>query len=141
MTMKLHLINPDMLPNIMGLIYPKIDAATKYSVGKYNGVDIVKKLIDAHMQLWIVIEDSIEEIQAIVITELSAFPQAKICRLICCTGEGSEKWVHLISEIEDWAKENGCDGLQAECRPGWEKILKHFGYEKSHVILNKAVQK
>jgi hypothetical protein len=140
MMKKLVLATPDLLPNILGIVYPKIEAACARSVGKYNGSDIVKCLIDRSMQLWVVFDDMDSEVNAIVITEISQFPRIKLLRLLCCTGENSEQWVHLLKDIEDFGKIHGCEGFQAECRPGWEKVLKNLGYKKEHVILNKAAK-
>ncbi len=137
--MNLILIPPANLPHVINLVYPKIDAATEYSVGKYNGSDIVKKIASGNMQLWVIYEEETDKVQGICITEIAVFPQRKICRFLCATGDSSEEWIDLISVIEEWAETMGCDGFQAECRPGWERLLRDFGYKKSHVILNKEL--
>ena len=38
---------------------------------------------------------------------------------------------------EDFAWYNKCDSMELIARPGWEKIIKRFGYKKSHVLLEK----
>lgn len=135
----LILIPPANLPNVIDLVYSQIDAATHYSVGKYKGVDVIRKIADGHMQLWVIYDEECDKVNGIAITEIAVYPRRKICRFLCATGEESNEWIGLIGNIEEWALNKGCDGFQAECRPGWERILKGFGYTKSHVILNKEL--
>jgi len=135
----LLLIAPYNLPNVLTSVYPKIEAATAYSVGKYNGSDILQKIVSGNMQLWVAYDEERDRIDGIAITEIAIFPQRKICRFLCATGEDLMEWIDHIEGMENWAVEMGCDGFQAECRPGWERLLKSFGYNKSHVILNKEL--
>lgn len=134
---QLVLIPPSNLPNVIDLVYPKINAATAYSVGKFQGPDVLQRIVDGHMQLWAAIDEDENTVSAVAITEIAIYPRRKICRFLCATGEESGEWINLISGIELWAERQGCDGFQAECRPGWERLLKDFGYTKSHVILMK----
>lgn len=136
---QLILIPPVNLPNVLNLVYPKIEAATAYSVGKYKGSDILQKIVSGNMQLWAAYNEDKDTVDGVAITEIAVYPQRKICRFLCATGENLIEWINLIEGMEEWAIEMGCDGFQAECRPGWEKLLKGFGYSKSHVILNKEL--
>jgi hypothetical protein len=43
----------------------------------------------------------------------------------------------FIKKIEDFAWKNDCDSMELVARPGWEKVLRRFGYSKSHVLLEK----
>ena len=43
--------------------------------------------------------------------------------------------MHLISEVEDWARTQGCDIMEAEARPGWARSMKE--YKKTRIILEK----
>ncbi|MDE2100412.1 MAG: hypothetical protein KGL39_24380 [Patescibacteria group bacterium] len=135
---RLFQIPPEMLDLALAHVGPMIDSAAEYSVGKYKGADVVDAIRKEKMQLWVVIDDK-KKIQAIAITELALFPQAKVCRFLCATGENAPEWIHLIKEIEDWAVNEGCTQFQAECRPGWERLLKSYDYQKTHVILNKEI--
>jgi N-acyl-L-homoserine lactone synthetase len=36
-----------------------------------------------------------------------------------------------------WAKLNNCKKMEIFTRPGWERILKHKGFIKTHVQLEK----
>lgn len=135
---KLVRIPSKSLPDIIDLVYPRIEAATQYSVGKYTGSDVIKKIVDCSMQLWVAFDEDGEKVDGLAITEISVYPKRRILKFLCATGENMDGWAHHIKTIEEWSRvEMHCDGSQAECRPGWEKILKGDGYVKTHVILNK----
>lgn len=136
---QLVLIPPNNLPNVINDLYPKIAAATSYSVGKYNGVDIVKLIANGAMQLWVAFDEENDKVEGIAITEIAVYPQRKILKFLCATGDNVSQWLGHMDEIERWGEQRGCDGFQAETRPGWEKLLKDRGYTKSHVILNKEL--
>jgi hypothetical protein len=133
----LFAIPPHLLPAIIGIVYPMIESAAEYSVGKYEGKDILKLIIDGKFQLWGAVEG--EKINGIAITEIVDYPRVKMCRFLCATGENLSEWMPLIKDIEAWAVSKGCKSFQAECRPGWERLLKPYGYEKSHIIMNKEL--
>lgn len=136
---KLFPILPQTLPNVINAVYPKIDAATAHSDGKYIGPDIVRLLISGHMQLWAAVEENDGKINGISITEIANFPQRKVGRMLAATGEDAAGWVPLLTEIEAWEKAQGCTLSEIVCRPGWEKVLKPFGYKKTHVLLSKEL--
>jgi hypothetical protein len=135
---ELVLISPNNLPNIINLVYPKIDAATAYSNGKYQGSDILQQLVSGHMQLWAAVNEN-EEIQAIAITEIANYPRIRVMRFLCATGENVEEWINHIDAMEAWGQSHGCKDFEAVVRPGWQKLLKPKGYATSHVIVNKDI--
>ena len=53
------------------------------------------------------------------------------------TGHHREKWQHLIKNIEKFAWDNKCDSMELIARPGWQKVLSRFGYNRTHVLLEK----
>lgn len=121
------------LPNI----WPLLKEACEHSSGKYQPMDIVRQIAAKRMQLWNAVEDN--KIYAIGITEVMQYPHAKVCRLLCATGEDSNLWTDLLPKLEEWAKEIGCAYLEPVCRPGWQKFLKKAGYTVQHYILEKKL--
>ena len=51
------------------------------------------------------------------------------------TGKGRQQWQHLLSVIEDFAEQHGCDQMELIARPGWARILKQYKYKRTHVVL------
>jgi len=59
------------------------------------------------------------------------------CEIVACSGEHRERWLSLISKIEDYAKAEGCRCMRIIGREGWERALD--GYRREYVILEKAL--
>ena len=57
------------------------------------------------------------------------------------TGRQRQMWQHLIKHIEEFASKNDCDGLELIARPGWQKILQNYNYKRTHVVLEKPINK
>ena len=90
------------------------------------------------MQLWILWDkESEHKYYGVVVTEIIQRPLQRVLNIKIMTGTHREKWKHLVKEIEDFAWFNNCDSMELVARPGWEKVLKRFGYKKSHVLLEK----
>ena len=90
------------------------------------------------MQLWILWDkESEHKYYGVVVTEIIQRPLQRVLNIKIMTGTHREKWQHLVKEIEDFAWFNNCDSMELVARSGWEKVLKRFGYKKSHVLLEK----
>lgn len=79
--------------------------------------------------------DRIKAVLAVeVYTELSGL---RVAAIRFTTGEHSHEWAHLISEIENWAKSQGCGKIETWARKGWVKRLPE--YRMTHVLLEKDI--
>lgn len=95
---------------------------------------------EGKMQLWFLWDtdaDVSERMYGVVITEIIQRPLHKCLNIKVMTGKHRDKWQHLVKKIEKFAWENDCDLMELVARPGWEKVLRRFGYSKSHVLLEK----
>jgi len=105
-----------------------------------NASHFKKWISESKMQLWFLWDkeqDIPNRLYGIVITEIIQRPLQRCLNIKIMTGKHREKWQHLIKNIEDFAWQNQCDLLELVARPGWKKILKPFGYQESHVLLEK----
>ena len=96
-------------------------------------------------QLWI-LWDAKEPVAekkyyGVVITEVIQRPLQKCFYIRIMTGHHREKWQHLIKHLEKFALDNNCDKMELIARPGWERVLRNFRYKKSHVLLEKQLNK
>lgn len=87
-------------------------------------------------QMWLVVSDSVD---CLVLTNI-ANDELKTCRVTHCAGHGRENWLHLFPVIEMWAREIGCERIEATTRPGWERPLSEFGLKKTHIVLEKRLR-
>ena len=114
---------------------PLIETALEAD-GPYKIEDVLSELHSGEAQLWLVME--VDDVKAIVVTVLNEHPNSKTCLLWLCAGSKRESWVHLIKNIETWAKLQNCDAMVMRGRPGWERVLKD--YEKTKIILQKKLR-
>ena len=106
--------------------------------GAFDSDDIKDLCRQGAMQLWLVVSDS-DTVLATVVTELRSNPNYKVCDARIVTGTQMEKWHHHVSDLEKWAKGEGCKKMELYARPGWEKIMKPKGYKKTHVQIEKEL--
>ena len=128
-------VKPDQVNSAISLSLPLI----KRSLGDdsaYSIEDVIDELRSARAQLWHVMRG--QNIQAIVVTVINTHPCAKDCMIWLCAGKDRKDWIHLLAQIEDWAKAHGCDAMIVRGRTGWEKVMKD--YKKTHIILEKKLR-
>ena len=94
---------------------------------------------DKKMQRWILWDNDNKEAPyyGVVVTEILQRPLKRCLNIRIMTGHHREKWQHLIKNIEKFAWDNKCDSMELIARPGWQKVLSRFGYNRTHVLLEK----
>jgi hypothetical protein len=106
-----------------------IDAAVK-ATASVQSVERIREKIDARdMQLWAIRRGS--RTVGAVVTEIYDTAAGKTCGVPYLGGTGMVDWLHLLDQIEAWAKANGC--VRAE------SALKRFGWEKITITVAKAL--
>ena len=106
--------------------------------GGFEAEDILDACKRGIFQLWLITDDQ-QKVYASVVTELRDYPNFKVCDIKITTGEMYEKWFNHIDDIATWAKRQGCKKMEIFARPGWERVLKHKGYVKTHVQIEKEL--
>lgn len=104
------------------------------SRGRYSVEGILTQVFREDWQLWAVITG--DHLQALLATTLSVeLSGHRTAGIVFAVGEAPREWVHLIDELEDWARTQGCTRLEIWARKGWAKMLQD--YKLSHVLLEK----
>lgn len=106
--------------------------------GGFNAEHILEFLKEGTMQLWMAIDEN-NKVICCCVTEIRQYPNFKVCDLRITTGEQFERWVDYMDNICEWAKSNGCKKMEVFARPGWERILKHKGFKKTHVQIEREL--
>jgi hypothetical protein len=70
-------------------------------------------------------------------TRLAGSNSRKRCMITACAGYDLERWVSLRSEIEKYAKNEGCFSVRTMGRKGWERVLTDYRVE--YVVLEKRL--
>jgi hypothetical protein len=98
-------------------------------------LDAIKAKLDARdMQLWGVRIDG--RTVGAVVSEV----YGTTCALPYVAGEHIREWLHLLSVIEEWARQNGCTRIEGNGRAGWERLLKRQGWRAVQVTVVKELE-
>lgn len=134
----LWLIPTEQVENVWPLADSYIKRAVEHGGPLVTLEDVRDGVFSGRTQLWLVWDDSREaadRCRAAIVTD----KVRDVCLIRSLGGEGMDEWLHLIGRLEDWARSVGCKSLIVDGRPGWEKALKSFGYERRWVVLNKEL--
>jgi hypothetical protein len=128
------------IDQVWPLIEDRIEEACLTSRGKETAFDVRRDARYGERQIWVVWDGEAKGVLAVVVTQLINHPRCRTCRINICVGEERERWQRHISIIEGWARENGCRGMELMARPGWSRILKPYGYDTTHHLVEKDLQ-
>ena len=123
-------------PEDLHLLWNEVEPLIKKALDDtYSAKDILDGLIKNSFQLFISWEDKVE---CAVITEVSQYPQKKVCRYFLAGGNNMDNWLEPIQqEIEKFAKYNQCHAVEVAGRKGWARKLK--GYEQKIYLFSKEL--
>lgn len=99
--------------------------------GQWTAEDFADQIRNRDRQLWLAHDG---KIKAVCLTSVSE-DRLKSVHVTHCAGEDYPLWAHLLAMIAAWAKEIGAERFEVTARPGWERVLKPFGLQKTHVML------
>jgi hypothetical protein len=126
------------------LVEKDIKSALAYS-GQLTDSDFVfDTLKEGKFQLWVLWDKkqskAVDKYFGVVVTEIIKRKFGKVCHIYIMTGKQRTKWQHLITKVEDFAKQEGCKMMELIARPGWQRVLDDYGYKRTHVVLEKQIK-
>jgi len=120
-----------------------IREALRFSGGFSTAADIKDALEHAEMQLFIAFGhdgDGQNKVFAVAVTRITDLDRLRQLEGIICTGTKRELWTAQMTDmIEIFAKQAECDRICMLMRPGWSKVMKHFGWKMKHVEMVKEI--
>ncbi len=114
-------------------VEPHLQSMADGSGGRFLRGDIERAILVRDYQLWPLLDDG--ECVAAVVTEIAGYPRLRALRLIGCAGRDRDAWLGLHRHIVRWARDQGCERMEALCRPGWARALAPLGYRTRHLLL------
>lgn len=130
-------IPANMLADSWPEVAPFVEALSANGSGRFKATDYVRAIAERDMQLWAARNH--EKILAVMLTEMRTYPQYNVARLIGINGGDMREWVGHMPQVERWAKIQGASVLEATAPAGWERVLKPYGFKKTHVVLEKPL--
>lgn len=122
-------------------IWPKVEPFLVSAMMKwlplYRSSDLLDNVQEDKMQLWIITDNKEEKLYGAGLTQIHAYPLAKLLNVFLLGGKDMKKWKNdFPAAVELFAKSQGCEYLQAIGRRGWTYIPNGF---ESAVVMNKAL--
>lgn len=117
------------------LVAPLVESACSRFGATMGSLDILTACKSCDMQLWVYWNN--DQVKAVGVTEIITHPRFRAANLVICTGYDHKEWNHVLTTLEEWARENGCERMRLLTRPGWERVL--TDYKKTHVVLEKEI--
>ncbi len=123
---------PQIWPRVSGLIYVAIK---KGGISSFTPVQ--ESVLSGRAKLFIAWDGS-ESIQAAAVVDVvtTEFRNA-VCEVTACGGRGMERWLHFMSGIEGWARDQGCSAMRIIGRRGWLRALE--GYHEKRLVIEKVL--
>ena len=115
-----------------------LDRVTPLSHGTMSTDDVLRLVKEDKFQLWAVFVQGAEALTAMFVTQLMIYPSGlKVCEIILFAGKGIRDSVHLISDLESWARGNGCDRIHINGRRGWGRVMGSYGVTENYTVFSK----
>ena len=130
----LHCIPPQLAREIWPLVRDKLYSAVRRTDLSHS-LDVARDVLHGDGVLWLACDG--QEIEAAAVTLLTRTDRHLVCLITALGGSNMERWLPLLSQIEDWAKSEGAALVRVMGRPGWARVLKD--YEVSNVVLERAL--
>lgn len=120
-------------------VVPFMDKAADYTYGRYTSDDIHDSIMDYDHILWVAFNES--KIKGAVVTNTVAYPKRKLLCMSFCGGEDLHEWkTPMLALLQRYARDTGCDGIEATARRGWAKIFENDGFKGHWVTFELPIQ-
>jgi hypothetical protein len=96
-------------------------------------VQIEFEVITGRALLWLAMEDT--RVWGAVITQFE--DNKRVCKILCWGSDDHDRCASLLTDLENFAKAEGCMAMRLTGRLGW--IRKLPDYRKKAVVLEKAL--
>jgi len=131
------------LEKVWGIVEKDIKSALAYSSQLTDSDFVFDTLKEGKFQLWVLWDKkqskAVDKYFGVVVTEIIKRKFGKVCHIYIMTGKQRTKWQHLITKVEDFAKQEDCKMMELIARPGWQRVLDDYGYKRTHVVLEKQI--
>jgi hypothetical protein len=68
-------------------------------------------------------------VQALVVTRLIHYDRGCALRIQACGGVGMARWLHLLGQLEQHARNLGCRWVEVQGRRGWGRALTGYAFQ------------
>lgn len=127
------------VPHFWQFALPYVKRALDHASGELTPEDIKQGCLSRGIQLWLISRE--KRIFGAITTEIVVYPQRKHCRVITLAGSDFDSWVHVAdATLCAWAKEQGCDALEAYVRKGFVNRLSALRFRHKYSVVVKGLR-
>ncbi len=108
--------------------------ALVYADDKYTVADVHEMLANGLLTLWVVYNDEKDKAVGCLLTEIIEHPRMRVLSIFLAGGEFSNM-ILVLDDLKDYALSAKCKNIEFYGRPGWEKTLKPWGFDKIHTVM------
>jgi hypothetical protein len=139
MSLRVTYVPPHRLIDVWEAVEPILRRAIETSGGRYEMRDMLKKLDQGEVQLWVVVEDE-QTVVAALTAHITIYPQCRALTGTYIAGDDMRLWgLPLLDALEDGARKLGCDRIEFAGRPGWRRWIEPLGFKQTWVTYEKRV--
>lgn len=118
-------------------VEPLLHPAVERSNGRWTTDFVYQALMAGQKHLWVVFEES-NGISCVAVTSVMTYPGKKMLSIDFLGGDGINKWsFKLLEVLNNFAKDAGCNGIEAYARLGFWKWLEPDGFEQNCTVFEK----
>lgn len=124
-------------------VLTKFDKAAALTSGRVKREDIIKMVEEGRYQLWVLFDSdpATFKTHGIILTEIRQYPRRKflcIQHCVATTGLLQNSGVNCLKVMENFAKDQGCKGVEFIGRFGWEPFALANSFKKTSVLYQKV---
>lgn len=125
-------------PQLVKRVWPTV-SKTLYNAMLRGGIGSFKVLeadvLSGGALLWVAAQS--DEIVTAAVTQIGIGIRGKVCEIVACGGADTLHHLHLLKEIEDYARNENCRATRIIGRKGWVRALPD--YRATRVVLEKEL--
>lgn len=131
-------VPPEQVVKIWPQVSGYLDRATRTVRVRADITDIYEQILEGKQTLWIAFSEDDGSIYGAVTTQVIDYPQYKSLAIPFVGGESMKDWIEpMLSTLEDWAKDCGCETFEGYGREAWGRHLQKRGWKKAYVCWEK----
>lgn len=113
--------------------WPLLQKGIDDAEGRIDPAAVWAEIAEARAAVFVV-SDAARNIRAAATVTVHQSQTSRWAEIEICGGEGMPEWIALaIEAIRRYAEYVGCDYVLLEGRRGWERPLKHLGFETRRI--------
>ncbi len=135
----LKLVETRLVTNEWLTIDRLLQCASEYWEEHYSLEQLHQMLTAGEMHFWHLRRDDEDEPYLGALSQISRYGQKKVLHILWLGGENYNGMLDILWVLELWAAKMGCKDMEVAGRGGFERLLKPYGFERTHVVLRKRL--